>query len=283
MFYSPQSHAEDDSAAPHRLHSFYHAGIVRGTGRDVRKLQVGDRVVFCKWTTVRSHVRLQSDLCEALPADTVFEKAVSLASFCGLAWYSLIKLARITEEHTVLIHDGIQQVGQAVIQLALLSKAKLFVTVISLAEKKLLHERYGILDSAIFELNSSSYEREILAATNGRGVDVIIHSLTAQHHQPSSICFAPQARLIYIGNQDSLGAVQTSQKPFRRLETVHFVDRDYIQREQPVLAFEMLHEGFDLVKRGSLVPMDTDINSVVSQSNFVEQNSHPSSSSAQYC
>lgn len=269
MFSSNQRHTERDSASLHQPHSFYHAGIVRGIGSNVSKLQVGDRVVFCKWTTVQSRIRLQFDMCKVLPEDTSFDKAVSIASVSGLAWYSLIKLARITKDHTVLVHDAAQQIGQAAIQLALHAKVNIFVTVMSLAEKKLLSERYGIPDSAIFELSSSSYEREILAATDGCGVEVILHSLTAYNQQPSSSCFAPQAQLIFIGDQDSLGVIQSSQKPLRRLETVHFVDRQYIQREQAALAVRMLHEGFGLIERGILVPADTDTNSIVSQNHII--------------
>lgn len=190
---------------------------------------------------------------------------MSLASVSGLVWYCLVKVANITQGHNVLIHDAFQHIGQAAIQLVQHLKTKLFVTVLSAAEKKVLHERYGIPECAIFELSSPSYERDILASTGGRGVDLLLDSTSSQNQQPYSLCLAPQARLIYIGNSNSLGAVQGLQTPLRRLETMHFVDHEYIQREQPALATEMLRGGFELLKRGVMMPIANDDNVLVSK------------------
>ena len=86
------------------------------------------------------------------------------------------ELAGLTAGDRVLIHAGAGGVGLAAIQLAQLAGAEVFATA-STRKQAYLRSR-GV--EHVFDSRSTTFGRDILDATGGAGVDVVLNSLTGE-------------------------------------------------------------------------------------------------------
>lgn len=77
-------------------------------------------------------------------------------------------------------------------------------------------ETFGIAASHMFSSRSTSFAKDILAATNGRGVDVILNSLTGELLDESWRICADGGTMVEIGKRDILDRNQLSMEPFDR-------------------------------------------------------------------
>lgn len=68
----------------------------------------------------------------------------------------------------------------------------------------------------MFSSRSTSFAKEILAATNGRGIDVILNSLTGELLDESWRICADGGTMVEIGKRDILDRNQLSMEPFDR-------------------------------------------------------------------
>ncbi|KAL9027447.1 MAG: hypothetical protein Q9180_007332, partial [Flavoplaca navasiana] len=114
----------------------------------------------------------------------------------------LIDVARLQKNESVLIHAASGGTGQAAIQIAALTGAETFATVGSLRKKKLLMENYNIDDDHIFYSRDTSFATGIKRLTRGRGVDVVLNSLSGDGLRASWECTAPFGRFVEIGRRD---------------------------------------------------------------------------------
>ena len=99
------------------------------------------------------------------------------------------------------------------IQIAQHIGAEIFVTV-STTDKCDLMKEYGIEDDHIFNSRDLSFTKGINRMTNGRGVDVIINTLTGEALRQTWACISPFGRFVELGKKDVLAN--------NRLEMKHF-------------------------------------------------------------
>jgi len=83
-----------------------------------------------------------------------------------------------------------------------LTMIQVYCTVSSEAKIQYLSEHYGIDRSHIFNSRNSSFLLAIMDATGGRGVDVVLNSLSGELLQASWQCVAPFGVMIEIGKRD---------------------------------------------------------------------------------
>ena len=80
---------------------------------------------------------------------------------------------------------------------------KVFTTVGSQAKRDFLKQRYPQLDDSCFaNSRDTTFERHILKATKGRGVDVVLNSLADDKLQASLRVLAQHGRFLEIGKVD---------------------------------------------------------------------------------
>ena len=121
--------------------------------------------------------------------------------FCT-AYYAVHHWARLKPRESILIHSGAGGLGQAVVQLARLVDAEIYVTVGNEEKKAAMVRLYGIRDDHVFYSRSSSFAKSIMRMTNGRGVDVIVNSLSGEALRSSWECIAPIGRFVEVGKKD---------------------------------------------------------------------------------
>ncbi|KAI1278799.1 Fatty acid synthase [Halotydeus destructor] len=106
---------------------------------------------------------------------------------------------------SVLVHSGAGGVGLAAISICLARDCDVYVTVGTDDKIEfLLREFPGLLREHIFDSRSTKFEEDIFRATDGRGVDVVLNSLSGEKLQASLRCVAEAGRFIEIGKVDLL-------------------------------------------------------------------------------
>jgi len=178
------------------------AGIVARVGEECQEFQQGDRVFACVLNSYRTFARANSSQVIKMPDAMTFAEGASIPTAFLTAYYSFHEVARLRKHESVLIHAASGGTGQAAIQIALDIGAEVFATVGSLSKKQLLMEIYKIPEDHIFYSRDTSFADGVRRMTQGRGVDVVLNSLSGNGLVASWECIAPFGRFIEIGRRD---------------------------------------------------------------------------------
>lgn len=106
-------------------------------------------------------------------------------------------------------------------------REKIFVTVGTEEKRKFLSDNYNIQPSHMFSSRSTKFAQEILRATGGRGVDVIINSLTGEMLDESWRICADGGTMVEIGKKDIVDRNVLSMEPFDRNCSFRAMDFSY--------------------------------------------------------
>jgi NADPH2:quinone reductase len=131
-----------------------------------------------------------------VPDDIELPGAAALLFPFHLAWLGLVDRADLRAGETVLIHAGAGGSGSAAIQLAKQIGATVFATCGS-AEKTKLCSELGA-DVAI-NYTTEDFSEVVLAATDGRGVDVVFDNVGEAVMEASMKCVAYNGRYLMMG------------------------------------------------------------------------------------
>ncbi|WP_280275283.1 type I polyketide synthase [Nocardia wallacei] len=191
------------------------AGVVTRVGPGVEDIAVGDPVVAVHpgQGTLATHLTLPATHVASKPATLSFEAAGSVPIAFLTAWYALHRLARLGAGERVLIHAGSGGTGMAAVQLAQLAGAEVFATAGSRAKRELLRA-LGVRH--VFDSRSLEFADEVLAATDGTGVDVVVNSLAGEAVSRSIACLASYGRFVELGKRDLLQDRALGLRPFLR-------------------------------------------------------------------
>lgn len=179
------------------------SGVVTAVGRSVRSLQLGNRVIatvkdgcFC------NTIRTLAEEVELVPDDIPYDVAAALPIVYFTAYLAVFKTARLSKGETVLIHAGSGGLGQAIITLCQLVGATIFATVGTVEKRRLLVEKYNIPEENIFSSRDTTFAKGVMTMTQGKGVDVIMNSLSGEALHLSWNCIAPFGRFVELGKRD---------------------------------------------------------------------------------
>lgn len=136
------------------------------------------------------------------PPNLSFEEAASLPFAYCTAYICLTGLAHLQRDQTVLIHAATGSVGQAAIMIARHIGAEIFVTVETPEKHELVTQKYDISEDHIFSSREASLVEGVLSATHGRGIDIVLHSLSGSRLQESFNVLAPFGHLVDIDQRD---------------------------------------------------------------------------------
>ncbi|KAI1744483.1 reducing type I polyketide synthase [Xylaria scruposa] len=202
--------------------------MIGGSASTRNDLKVGDRVCAL---TVHGHfanrVRVPSTSVARIPDSMTFEAAASMVIAFVTAFFSLFWAGRGEAGESVLIHAAAGGVGQACIVLAQWRGLDIFATVGSQEKVEFLVNTYGIPPERIFSSRDQSFARKIMAATEDRGVDIVINSLAGRLLNESWNLLAPHGRFIEIGKRDIHENKSLEMEPFRR--ALSFIHVDVVQ------------------------------------------------------
>lgn len=216
---------------------------VSGAGVPPGLLGVGDRVCAL---TLHGHfanrVRVPWTSVARIPDHVSFEEAASFVVVFVTAYCALLEAGRAEEGETVLVHAAAGGVGQACIVLAQNRGVEVFATVGSQEKRDFLRATYGIPDDHIFSSRDASFVADVLAATDGRGVDSVINSLAGRLLDESWNLLAPYGRFVEIGKKDIHSNKALGMAPFRKALSFVHVDIINLVDHKPKAAQRILQE-----------------------------------------
>lgn len=179
------------------------AGIVEKIGENVTKFKVGDRVLTADSI---SGTYAEFCLCEEkqlikLPENISFEQGAGVFVPFATAYRGLVQKAKAQKGETVLIHGASGGVGTAAIQWAK-NEGLIVIGTASSEEGKQLIKTQGA--DFVFDHSEENYLSEILEATEGNGVDIILEMLANVNLVKDFDVLAKFGRIVIIGNRGSL-------------------------------------------------------------------------------
>ena len=219
------------------------SGVVVRAGSDAR-FNIGEEVIAFGPASFATHMTVAGRAVAPLPDGTNFDTAASAPTIFITAQYSLVELARLRPDETVLIHGGAGGVGLAAIQIARRIGARIFATAGSPAKRRML-TALGV--EKVFDSRSMSFADEVMEATEGVGVDVVLNSLFGEAMERSIGCLRPFGRFVELGKRDYYANAPIGLRPFRRNLSYFGVDADQLLSARPEIAqqlFTDLAEGF---------------------------------------
>ncbi|GAA83278.1 KR domain-containing protein [Aspergillus luchuensis IFO 4308] len=156
---------------------------------------------------------------------------------------------------TVLIHAGSGGIGLAAIQISQMIGATIYVTVGNEAKAEYLTTFHGIYREHIFNSRDSSFLDGVMRSTNGRGVDLVLNSLSGDLFQASCQCVAKCGKLVNLAKSSDLNHGQLSTKAFHPNMAYSVIDiLDYIDCK-PEEGKRLLGTIVDLYKEGHIRPI----------------------------
>ncbi|KAJ5952075.1 uncharacterized protein N7479_010488 [Penicillium vulpinum] len=204
------------------------AGTVEQVGSAVTDFAPGDRVVAMAPAHFQTYQTVPEWACHKLTDTESFDVCATLPIVYATAIYGLKYRAHMQAGETVLIHSGAGGVGIAAIQLALHAGAEVFTTVSSEEKKKFLVEKLGVKASNIFSSRDTSFLEGVLSATAGRGVDIVLNSLTGDQLHATWRCCAAFGRFVEIGKLDLTSAGRLEMDQFLKSTTFTAFDLSHL-------------------------------------------------------
>lgn len=166
------------------------------------------------------------------------------------------------QSQTILIHSGAGAFGMASIEIAQKIGAKVYATVSTDDKKNFLVDHFGLPREQIFQSRDTTFVEGIHRATAGRGVDVVLNSLTGDLLHASWRCCADFGRFIEVGKRDIVDAGKLDMQVFSRNVTFSAFDmtnlyyhekqfyRDIWVRWVFFFHIETVSYGFQQIPRG---------------------------------
>ncbi|MGB6162338.1 MAG: SDR family NAD(P)-dependent oxidoreductase, partial [Pseudonocardiaceae bacterium] len=227
------------------------AGVVGEVGPGVAELAVGDRVmgIFdCSFGAFGPVAITDHRLLVKMPAGWSFEQAASVPVAFLTAYYGLRDLAGLAEGESVLIHAASGGVGMAAVQLARHVGAELFGT--ASPSKWDTLRSLGLDDEHIASSRTLGFDKQFLATTGGRGVDVVVNSLTGDFVDASLALLPNGGQFLELGKTD----VRVADDVHDHYQGVSYQAYD-LRDAGPERIHEMLTELVELFEHGDLTPL----------------------------
>jgi acyl transferase domain-containing protein/acyl carrier protein len=228
------------------------AGTVTAAGDSVDSFQVGDAVIALAMEGVGSFVTTRASLVAAKPAQLSFEAAATIPIAFLTAYYALHEQARLRGGERVLIHSAAGGVGLAAIEVARWLDAAVYATA-GTAEKRDHLRALGV--EHVCDSRSLAFADEVLTATGGEGVDVVLNSLTGEAIAKGLAALRPYGRFLEIGKRDIYGHGRLRLWQLRHNASYIVVDLAQLIVDRPAYVGALLRDIVARIEHGTLRPL----------------------------
>jgi NADPH2:quinone reductase len=229
---------------------FEASGVVAELGAGVTDVEVGDRVTSLVLSGgYADYATAHAGSVIPIPEGMSFAEA-SAITIQGLSAYTLLKLAaRPRPDDTVLIQAAAGGVGLFLVQL---SKAMGVKQVIALASSGVKLELVTALGADVtINYTEPAWAAEALAATGGKGADVVLESTSGEIADETFKLIAPFGRIVLYGAQNAHDSL-----PNDKVQQLIHKNQSIIGFNFPSLRPEQIQASvpplLDLIQRGSV-------------------------------
>ena len=160
-----------------------------------------------------SVVRCAAEHVLPLPRSVDLSQPLACRLLChGL--YCLQSLAAAQPGQSVLIHSAASALGLAALQVAQLLGLRVLATAGTAEKRDMLRQTYAL--THVFDSRSDVFVSGVMEATDGRGVDIVLNSLSGDLLQKSLSLVAPFGCFIEVGKRDIYDNSRIGMQALRR-------------------------------------------------------------------
>lgn len=198
------------------------SGVVEAVGDGVITVKTGDRVYVAKTITgaYAEYALTMESQAHLLPGKITYAQGAGIWVPYGTAYHALYQCTRAHAGETILIHGASGGVGIAAVQMARAMGLKVFGTAGTTKGLELVRQEGA---HRAFDHTQPGYMQEILSATDGLGVDLVLEMLANVNLGQDLKVLAQRGRVVVIGSR---GDVSIS-------------PRDLMTRRGSILAFTL--------------------------------------------
>jgi putative PIG3 family NAD(P)H quinone oxidoreductase len=174
------------------------AGVIEEVGEGLEGVKPGDAVCalvngggyaeFCAVPAVQ---------CMPIPRGLSFAEGASLPEVFFTAWNNIIWLGRLAQGESILIQGGTSGVGLAGIQIARALRDATVIATAGTTEKRQVCLAAGAHHAIDYR---GDWEAEVVRATDGKGVDVVLDAQAGAYTQKQLDLLKPDGRLVFIAS-----------------------------------------------------------------------------------
>ena len=225
------------------------AGVVEQVGPDVTEFKAGDRVYTAGSLTgtYAEFALCRKEQVHPLPANVSFAQGAAIGTPYATAYRGLLQRAAAKPGETVLVHGASGAVGTAAVQLARADGLRVFGTAGSDQGLKLAREQGA---HEVFDHRALEHFEQIMKATGGRGVDIIVEMLANVNLGKDLKILAKGGRVVIIGSR---GAVEINPRDTMQRDADI---RGMILPNTPLVEMASIHAGLVAgLENGTLRPV----------------------------
>lgn len=233
------------------------AGEVDAVGEGVTELALGDRVYgLVGGGAYAEQVVAHARTLARMPSGMSFVDAAAVPEAFLTAWDAMVDQARLGAGETVLIHAAASGVGTAALQIARTVGARTIGTARTAEKMQRLGEIAELgLDHGIV-VAGGAFAQEVLARTDGRGVDVVLELVGGAYLADDLACLAPRGRIVVVGMMaGARAAVDLAILLGKRAEIRGTMLRSRPLEEKILVARVLERRITPLLERGALRPI----------------------------
>ena len=170
------------------------------TSKHDAKFKSGDRVYIARAIsgTYAEFALCDESQAHPLPPNVSFAQGAAIGTPYATAYRGLFQRAQAKPGETVLIHGASGGVGTAAVQLARARGLRVFGTAGSDEGRKLARDQGA---HEVFDHRAPDHLEQVMNATSGRGVDVIVELLANVNLGKDLIILAKNGRVAVIGSR----------------------------------------------------------------------------------
>ncbi len=206
------------------------AGVVIECGRSVRRFSPGCRVVALTPGSLANEVIADEDFCFELPDHLSFEQVAAIPTATVTAELCVHESPMKSTSVTVLIHTASGGVGLALVYRYAQAGARIFCTAGSGKKRQFLRD---FANCEVFDSRSTKFADEILSATGGRGVDLIVNTLGIAASEANSRVLAHGGTFIELGKYAESNRARQQLQAVNENARYAIVDMDRLWRTDP--------------------------------------------------
>ena len=224
-------------------------GHVLEIGSEVSNVAVGDRVVGLGFGAFGPQMITHQELVAPAPEGVSASALATIPSAFVSAELSY-RYSGLEPGDRVLIHAGAGGVGLAAIQLAQAAGAEVFAT--ASAPKRQYLKSLGV--KHLFDSRTTDFGQQILEATSGEGVDVVLNSLTSEGFIDASLlCLARGGRFVELARRDILTPEEMAD--IRPDVSYDILELDVLKKTDPEWVGEVLRDIMARIANQELKPL----------------------------
>jgi NADPH2:quinone reductase len=227
------------------------SGVIERVGSEVKSFYVGQRVIaFPHHGSYAEYIVADENLTFAIPDSIDIDTAGACGIVSFLSYKLLADVARLEKGETVLIHSAAGGVGTTAIQIAKALGAKMVIGTVGNENKIPMAMSAGADHVICYE--KVNFAEKVNELTKGKGVHVILDSISGDITEKSIKCLANFGRLVMFGNSSGKsGQIQTNDLHASCRSVLGF-SLGTTRRERPEILQETAIQVFRLLEKGQL-------------------------------